>query len=538
MGPVPNNPPPPLSETIERFVAIAARRRWWLLGAAFTVAIGVGLGSFLLPNRYKSEATILVQQQRIPERYVVPNSTTDLDEALQAMTHDVLSRPRLLKIITDFDLYPKQRERLSPEQLVELMRADITIQSLENPDQQQKGPNAFTISYIGSDPVTVQQVTDRLTSLFINEDLESQQQLDVTTTAFLQSQLSAAQSDLDQKEQRLRDFKMANLGELPEQQQGNLQILDGLQMQLQSTNAALARANEQHAYLESLLAQYQNLTVATGSSSPAATTLNPIDSARAELNRLENERTSLLATFSPEYPDVKKVNREIAETQTLLDQLEKAKPHPTDSASTTPNVPAAMPTTDTTVAQLNSQLKENQLEISNDQTQIKQLQEQVDTYQHRLNLTPVREQQLTDILRDYDLAKKNYDDLYAKKAQSALATDLQQDQQGQQFRLIEPPNLPSKPFSPNRLKIALGGLAGGIALGAALAFLMETRDTSFRSEKEIRLRFNLPLIIATPLLVTADERRSKVLRFSLEWCAATAMLLAVLATEYFIYRRG
>lgn len=531
------NPPPQLSESIDRFVGIAMRRRWWVIGAASVVAIGTALGSFLLPDHYKSEATILVQQQQIPERYVVPNSTTDLDQALEAMTHDVLSRPRLLGIISAFHLYPKQAQRLSPEQLVELMRADITIQSLEPPGPQQKSANAFTISYLGSNPDVVQQVTNQLTSLFINEDLQSQQQLDISTTAFLQSQLDAAQADLNTKEQRLRDFKMANLGELPEQQQGNLAILSGLQSDLQNTNSALARANEQHAYLESLLAQYQNLTVATGSVSPASpVTLSPVESARSELNRLQNERTSLLATFSPEYPDVKKVDRAIAETQALIAQLQKAKPSASDSTAS--NTPGTVPATDTTVAQLNSQLKENQLEISNDTTQIKQLQQQIDAYQHRLNLTPVREQQLTDILREYDLAKKNYDDLYAKKTQSALATDLQKDQQGQQFRLIEPPNFPSRPFTPNRLKIALGGLAGGVAFGVALALLMEMKDSSLHSEKDLRAQFAVYLMMGTPLLPSARERRMRVVGAVLQWCAGTALLLAVLATEYYVYRRG
>lgn len=531
-----NSPAPPLSETIEHVLAVAIRRRWWFIGGACLVAIGTALGSFLLPNHYKSEATILVQQQQIPERYVVPNSTTDLDGALEAMTHDILSRPRLLKTIADFSLYPKQRKRLSPEQLVELMRKDITIQSLENPDEQQKSANAFTISYIGSDPWTVQQVTERLTSLFIHEDLESQQQLDVTTTAFMQNHLDAAQKILDQKEERLRDFKMANLGELPEQQQGNLQILSGLQSQLQNTNAALARANEQHAYLESLLAQYQNLSVATGSVSPTGATLSPVDTARAQLSRLENERTSLLATFSPEYPDVKKVNREIAETEALLAHLEKGpSPAPDSSAS---NPTGTIRATDTTMAQLNSQLKENQLEISNDAAEMKQLQQQIDTYQHRLNLTPVREQQLTDMLRDYDLAKKNYDDLYAKKTQSALATDLQQDQQGQQFRLIEPPNLPSKPFTPNRLKIALGGLAGGIALGLGLAFLMETKDSSLHSEKDLRARFAVHLTLGIPRTSSLREQRMRTVRAVLQWCAGTVLFVAVLAAEYYVYIRG
>lgn len=534
---MPASPPPALSETIDRFVGIAVRRRWWFGVAACLVSITVGLGSFLLPNRYKSEATILVQQQQIPERYVVPNSTTDLDQALQAMTHDVLSRPRLLAIISEFHLYPDQSKRLSPEQLVELMRTDITIQSLENPDQQQKGPDAFTISYVGSDPEVVEEVTTRLTSLFINEDLESQQQLDTTTTAFLQSQLDAAQADLAVKEQRLRDFKMSNLGELPEQQQGNLQILSGVQMQLQNTNAALARANEQQAYLQSLLAQYQNLTAATGSTSPTPTGLSPLETARAELNTLQTERTTLLGTFSSEYPDVKKIDREIVETKALIARLQSAAKSTAVSSSQS-SAASAPATTDTTMVQLNSQLKENQLEIANDTAQARQLQTQIHEYQHRLNLTPVREQQLTDLLRDYDLAKKNYDDLYAKKTQSALATDLQKDQQGQQFRLIEPPNLPSKPFTPNRLKIALGGLGFGVALGLGFVFLMESRDASLHSEKQLRTQFDVPIILAVPLMTTDREKTRKRIMAALQWSAATAMLLAVLAVEYYIYRRG
>jgi polysaccharide biosynthesis transport protein len=531
------NKTPEFSETLDRVIGIAIRRRWWFLIAACSIAIGAALGSFLIPNRYKSEATILVQQQQVPERYVVPNSTTDLDQALQAMTHVVLSRPRLLKTIADFNLYPKQSKRLSSEQLVELMRTDITIDSLENPDDAQKSADAFKITFIGADPEIVQQVTGRLTSLFINEDLKSQEQRDVTTTSFLENQLVSAQADLSAKEERLRDFKMANLGELPEQQQGNLQILDGLQMQLQNTSAALARANEQRAYLQSLLAQYQNLTIATGSVSPAAPNASPIETARAELNRLQNERTTLLGTFSPQYPDVKQVDREIAGTQASLARLQKAK---ADQASGGASSPASSDsaTTDTTMAQLNSQLKANQLEIANDTEQIKQVQQQISQYQYRLNLTPVREQQLTDLLSQYDLAKKNYDDLYTKRTQSALATDLQKDQQGEQFKLIDPPNLPSEPFSPNRLKIALGGFAGGIAIGIGLVFFIEARDASLRSEKELRARFDLPIVMGIPLLVSANERRIHAVRSILQWCAGMVMVLAVLAAEYYVYRRG
>jgi polysaccharide biosynthesis transport protein len=531
------NKTPELSEVLDRIIAIAVRRRWWFLIAAFTITVGTALGSCLIPNRYKSEATILVQQQQIPERYVTPNSTTDLDQALQAMTHAVLSRPRLLKIISDFDLYPKQK-RLSSEQLVELMRNDITIESLENPnDAQRNGPDAFSITYIGSDPEIVQQVTDRLQKLFVNEDLQTQEQRDITTTSFLENQLEAARTDLNAKEARLRDFKMANLGELPEQQQGNLAILDGLQMQLQNANAALSRANEQRTYLQSLIGQYQNLTVATGFTSPNTPSASPIDTARAELNRLQNERTTLLATFSSQYPDVKRVDREIAETQALLAHLQKQKTDQTLGGKASPGS-SSDATTDATLAQLNSQLKANELEIANDKEQIKQEEEQISQYQSRLNLTPVREQQLTDLESQYNLAKKNYDDLYAKKTESALATDLQKDQQGQQFKLIDPPNLPTKPFSPNRLVIAFGGLAGGIALGIALVYLIEILDSSLYSEIELRARFDFPITMGMPLLINARERRARSLKSALQWCAATFMLLAVLAAEYYVYRQG
>jgi len=501
------------------------------------VATGAALGSFVLPNRYKSEATILVQEQQVPERYVVPNSTTDLDQALRTMTHDVLSRPRLLEIMSELKLYPRQREGFSPEQLVELMRGDINIEALESQNPGQRTTNAFTISYVGSNPGTVQEVTEQLTSLFINEDLKSQERRDVTTTNFLQNQLAAAQSDLERKEKHLRDFKMANLGELPEQREGNLQILSGFQEQLRNANASLTRANEQRAYLESLLAQYQNLTIASGSGSSSTTGLSPLDMARTELIHLQTKRAALLGTLTKEHPDVKEIDHEITKTQELLAELQAKALIPNSDASSA-SVSGGVTPTDATTAQLNSQLKENQLEASHDAEQTKQLQQQIDEYQHRLNLTPVREQQLMDLLRDYDLAKKNYDDLYAKKTQSALATDLGKDQQGEQFRLIEPPNRPNKPFAPNRPKSALSGLAIGVVLGIAVAALIETRDASLHTEKELHQYFDFPIVAALPLLLSSRERRLQSLDVTLQWCACTVILLGIIAMEYYVYRRG
>ncbi|HJT71370.1 MAG TPA: Wzz/FepE/Etk N-terminal domain-containing protein [Terriglobales bacterium] len=529
---------PEFSETLEHIVGIALRRRWWFLTTFSVVAIGAMGVYFMLPKHYKSEATILVQRQQIPERYVVPNTTTNLDQALQAMTQDILSRPRLLEIVDQYNLYPQKRKKIGPEQLTKLMRKDIEITSIENPDEQSKGVNAFTISYSAENPEAAEVVTNRLTSLFITEDLRTQQQRDIGTTTFLANQLKAAQADLESKEQRLKDFKMQALGELPEQQQGNLEILGTLQMQLQNTSAAIGRANEQRVYLESLLTQYENMPPGATASGAA---LNPLDSARVHLAQLENKKAELLSRFSPEYPDVRQVTRQIGQTRALLAQLEKSKKPETTTSSTAPSGgsggPALVPE-DTTIAQLKSQLKENQLEIANQTARQEQLDQQIAEYQRRLNLTPVREQQLSDLLRDYDLAKKNYDDLYAKKTESALATDLAANQQGERFRLIDPPTRPTRPFRPDPLRFTFGGFVGGILLGAAVAFFIETKDKSYYSEKALRARFDLPLMMGLPLLRTKREERRRSARMAMEWLSGTIMVLAVLAAEFYFFRRG
>jgi polysaccharide biosynthesis transport protein len=524
-----------LSQNLTKLGQVARRRRWWFLVTASLISTGAVMTALLLPNEYKSEATILVEKQQVPERYVIPNTTTDLDGALQAMTQDVLSRSQLLRIIDDFGLYPGKRGHLGQEQLVNLMRSDIAIESFEK-DREKKGLYAFKISYTGATPESAQQVTSRLTSLFIDEDLKTQEQRDAGTTSFLESQLTDAQADLDKKEQILRTFKMQNLGELPEQQQGNLQILSGLQMQLQNTTAALGRANEQSVFLESLLTQYQNAPTATSHGGPIT---SPAEAAQVQLAQLESQRAALLASYSPQYPDVRKIDGEIARTKALLAHLTTKRPKDEAQAPNgSPAEDATFSATDGTIAQLESQLKENKLEITNDSAQQKQLQVAVGEYQRRLNLTPIREEQLTDLQRSYDLAKKTYDDLYTKRSESALATDLQRNQQGEQFRLIDPANLPAQPLSPNRPKIALFGLVGGIFAGVGVAFFIEMKDSSFHSEEDLRVQFILPLIMGLPLSPSDKQKRTHVLKARLEWLAGVALVCLMIAAQVYVNLKG
>lgn len=509
-------------EMLGRVLGIVTRHRWWILLPAVVTVFGAIIVVSIIPSRYTSEATLLVVHQQVPERYVLPTSTTTIREALQATTEEVLARGRLLGIIDEFNLYPNERKRVSPESLLGLMRRDIHIDPAEG-GSERMDVTSFKISFVASNPQLSQQVTSKLTSLFIEQNLATREHQATTTTDFLREQLEATRSKLADAEEEVRAFKMQHLGELPEQQAGNLAIIAGLQSQLQSTMASLSRAEEQREYLESLR-DYRALTITN------------------DLARLKSEREKLLDHYTPQYPAVIKVDEKIAQTEASLKKLQVWRASASQAApSATPPGSAIGSEEDPSLGQLRGQLEANRLEIENLSKDERRLKIQVDQYQNRLNATPVREQQLAGILRNYDQMKHDYAELLAKESQSQMAADLEKRQEGQQFRLIDRPSLPTVPSSPNRLKISFGAAAAGIGLGLALALLMNMMDSSFHSEEDISQRFALPLVVAVPLLLTSYEERVRTRKRAFEWVAGSGLVLAVVLAqlyEFYLYRHG
>jgi polysaccharide biosynthesis transport protein len=511
-----------INETVYRMAGVIIRRRWWVICAFSVTTLATLLWLFLIPNRYSSEATLLVVQQQVPERYVLPTTTTNIREALQATTEEVLSRSRLLGIIDEFGLYPIERKRVSPESLLGLMRHDIEIEPLESVSER-KDVSSFKISFIASSPQLAQQVTSKLTSLFIEQNLETREHQATTTTDFLREQLETAKGKLGDAEEQVRAFKMQHLGELPEQQAGNLAIMAGLQSQLQNTMASLNRADEQREYLESLN-EYRAQTVVN------------------DLARLKAERAKLLDRYTPQYPAVIKLDEKISQTEASLKRLQAwrtsgTKAPPADASSTS----LLSRDEEISLGQVRGQLEANRLDIENLSKEEKHLKDEIEQYQRRLNATPVREQELAGILRNYDQLKQDYADLLAKESQSQMAADLEKRQEGQQFRLIDRPSLPTVPSSPNRIKISLGGAGAGIGLGLALALLMNLKDSSFHSEEDLSQRFALPLVVGVPLLLTSGEKRLRTRKRAFEWVAGSGLVLALLLAqlyEFYIYRHG
>jgi succinoglycan biosynthesis transport protein ExoP len=539
-----------LNETLAKVVGLLTRRRWWILLPFCCVALAaIGVLS-VLPNRYTSTATLLVVQQQVPQRYVVPNSETDVTSALQAMEQEVLSRTQLLRMIDDFGLYPVERKRLAPEQLIELMTRNIEIAPVSGPQGRNKDFDSFKISFTTENALTAQRVTNNLTSLFINEYLRTGAEHATNTTSFLHQQVEEKGKELEAQESRLRDFKLGHIGELPEQQPGNLGILTGLQNQLQNTMASLNRAQQQRALLQAQLEATPrrrpgsdfSVPVGVPGDSNSAQFLNPMVAAQNDLARLEAEKSKLLSKgYTAQHPDVARNRREIAEAADRLRHLRASTPLP-ESPSTTPATTTvlAVPETaeDPAVAQLKSALGANRLEIESLGNDEKRLKAQIALYENRINQTPVREQQQGSIVRDTEVLRQQYSELLKKEQESQLATNLEKQQGGQQFRLIDPASLPAVPSSPKRVKISLGGAAAGLALGFALAFLMELRDTSFHTESDLKKYLDSPFVLGLPLVSTHREERRRKWWSVIQWGAASAMVLVVLAAEFFVYRRG
>ncbi len=534
---------PASSINLELILGSFKRRRWWVLISAAVVALLTLAVLSVLPKRYTSEATLVVVQQQVPERYVTPTSTTDIAEALDATTHEVLSRTQLLDIIGEFDLYPQDRGKLSPEELEAKMRKQIVIDPIVTRPED-KNIDGFKISFVADSPRKAQAVANRLTSLFIEQNLESREHQASVTTSFLQERLEIAKEKLTQQEARVRDFKLQYLGELPEQQSGNLAVLTGLQSQLQNIQAGAARAQEQKVYLQSLLNDYQGLAARgvplTNVGGAAQNANNPIAAAQSELARLKATKSALLSIYTPEHPDVIKVNEQIAQAQSLLKSLKAAKKDKEDDTGDTPagktgaaDSSSGSSEVDTSLAQVKSQLASNAVELANLARDEKGVKAQIEHYQERLNLTPVREQQLAGLMRDYDLLKADYTDLLGKETQSRLAASLEKRQAGQQFRLVDRPSLPVVPSWPKRLPIGLGGLIGGLVVGAALGLLIDIKDGFFYSEKELATHFPLQLVVAIPVLSTSSEKRAQRWKRGLEYVAASALTLLVFAAEFY-----
>ena len=490
--------------------------RRWLIVAYMVCGWAAGTAiSWLLPPRYRSETVILVEQQKVPEHYVESNITVDLQERLQSMSEQILSRTRLLALIDKFDLYRDKAGHRDADALVERMRKDIQVEMITAAGRRDQ-LSAFKVSYSAAKPKLARDITNELTSLFINENLQDREQQSQETTKFLESQLDEARRSLSEQEDKLRQFRTQHSGELPEQVQSNLQILGGLQIQLRAANDTLNQAEQRNLYLRSLLNQYR-AALPGAAGDPADDSSGMTSRTASQLAALKAQLAELQGRYTDRYPDILRLKQQISE---LEEHQPTAVSTPTTSAKITGDESAP-------ILQLRSELSANEFQIKSEKAKIRQLEEQIEAYQLRLNATPTRQQQAAAVTRDYDQSRTYYETLLSKKLQSEMATNLEMRRQGEQFHMIDPPNLPSRPYWPNRLAFSFGGLAAGLALGLAMAVLLELLNSRVNQEVELVEFFGSGYVLALPAFTTEIEA-ARAYRSRIREFVAAGVLAAVI----------
>jgi len=479
-------------------------RRWWVLIIALGVVgllLGYGISRFL-PNRYESQSKILVQQPTVSSNVVAPVLSEDLNERLVTMKQQVLSRASLEPLIRQSGLYPEDINRVSMDSLVARLQKSIDVTAIRPiDDNDQSKVLGFSVTVDWDNARTAQDVCAAVTSMFIQENIRRREQNSQDTNQFLAQQLTDAKAKLDEQGSKLADFEARHIGFSPDAPQQNFEILTGLYSQLDATTQAITRAQLDKNLTQSTLTQQ----IATRQASQ--TGKNP-ETFEEELAALQTQLASLQARYTDSYPDVVKTKLQIeALKKKIAESQAQDKDLDVDGAGKGAMEPLQF-------IQLRAQIRADNQLITEKTKEQERIQEQIRVAEARVQATPQVEEQYEQLTRGHQMALEFYNDLLKKRDQSAMATDLERRQQGEQLTLLEPADLPSEPSYPNRVLFAFGGFGAGVGLGFGLAFLLELRDTSLRTERDVESTLRLPVLAMVPSIQGLVEKSVTVNRLT------------------------
>jgi polysaccharide chain length determinant protein (PEP-CTERM system associated) len=480
-------------------------RKWLVLASFILITTATIVVAGRIRDRYRAEALIVTTPQSVSQEFVRATITprTQIRDRLPTISQQILSRSRLEPVIRDLNLYPGMREMAPMEAVIDRMRKDIAIKVVE-------GSESFRISYEAAEtPLLAVQVTERLARAAVEANVRDREVLARETSTFLQSQLEDSRRRLVEQEKRLETYRLRYGPELPNQLQSNMQAIQNTQLQIQSLIDSLNRDRDRRMLAARQLADLQTEQFAieqlpAGSGSSFAAALPPDASATVRLEVAIAELRSLEGRVTPQHPDLIRAKRLVEDLEKKAQEEAEAKPNPNARAK---------PLTATEIAKRN-RVKELQGEMESLDRQIAkktadevELRATLQGYRARVEAVPTRESELASLTRDYDTLQSQYRTLLTKKEDSKVAEELERQQVGEQFKVVDPPRLPEKPFRPNRPLIDLAGAAGGLALGIGLTLLLELRDKSLKTGFDARQALEIPVLGLIPMMITAADRR-------------------------------
>ena len=511
------NPGKPFN--IHEYLEIFLRRVFYFIIPFVLILAGAGVYAFMIPKEYQATTLIQVIPQKVPEDYVRATVSARIEDRLQSIAQEITSRTRLEQVIDEFKLYGQETNSLHREGLVRNMQKDIQVQI--------KGKEGyFTISYIGKDPQVVTLVTNKLASLFIEENLKLREQQAAGTSEFLSIELKATKVKLEEQERVITAYKQKYMGELPEQREANLRVLDQLQMQSQRVGDSIKAAQDRKILIQKQLSDFELLASTASQAQSSQETADPTSvlfpgsAMRArnpyegQLEQMRNSLADLRAKYTEKHPDIVITKKKIADLEAKSAEFEanrekeemaEKEKEKTGGKEKTPGKPFGMkrevkldPRLTPRFKELENQVIATDMEIKRLHQEDAKLKNQITQYWERVENTPAREQGLAILTRDYNNTREAYDSLLKKSQGAQQAQNLERRQKGEQFKVIDPARVPEKPFRPDIPKILLIGLFLGVFSGAAAAFLREQMDRSFRDGEDLQVALGFKVLANIP----------------------------------------
>jgi polysaccharide chain length determinant protein (PEP-CTERM system associated) len=474
-------------------------RRKGLIVAVFVVVSS--LAAYLaatLPNVYQSNALILVTPQRVPSSFVTSTVTIDLNERMQSIVQEILSRTQLEKIVQEFNLYSSDGEQAALlEGRIERLRKTVKVELRRN--------NVFQLSYESESPEKAQQVVSRLASFFIEQNLQVREQQALGTTSFINAEAERLRKELEEQEAVVNRYKAANRYELPDQLDANLRSLDQLRRELDAGTQRMTALQERKGILQKQLVESDilGMDLLGGSFLQGGDIGAQTGAQNVQVQVKKKELDSLLQRYSQRHPDVARLKKEIQALEAIKNTSAPA------SSGAVPKEPAVNPLKQV----LQTQIADIDAEIQALRSQHDRIRSQIGTLQARVDNSSIHGIELAKISRDYEITLKKYQDLLAKSLESELSENMEKKQKGEQFQIADPANFPLKPVRPNRWMIVLIGLLLGLGAGAGLALVWDNVDTSFKRSEDLISYVNLPLLATIPASPTRgsvlEQRRAQ-----------------------------
>ncbi len=518
----------------EEILEIIVRRKWMiLLPVCFFLTLGLWM-TLTAPKTYQASTLILVQQQSVPSEYVRSVVTSSINQRINTISQQILSRSNLEKIIDQFNLYADRPDMYLEDKIAE-MRRRVQVKI----EQARHGTEAFSIQFTGSDPHRVMRIANTLASYFMDENLKVREAQAVGTSEFLDFELEKTRQRLEEMETRLSEYRAMHLGGLPDELESNLRTLDRLQQQMVDRHVILRETKTALALVESRINEIETASlqpVDTGSGSPESGLQGGTGSGNQEkLHQARQEYDRVLTVYTAEHPDVRRLAKTIEslEQRVAEENRQADEPQTADSSSSDRESRAGDPR----LERLKTERDQLNREIRSLTAALEEIEKKMAVYQKRVEETPRRELELQSLNRDYANIRDVYNSLLNRKLEAELSVNMEKRQKGEQFRILDHAKLPEKPVSPDVKKYFFLSVAAGLGLGAGIIFLLEFFDTSLRRDEQIEEELGLTILATMPELQSPGAASRK-------WVETGAFVLcslyAVVVLAFFavLYLKG